>query len=311
MGAAGPIVFIIAIIAGAVALGLAFRWGRRRARMRRLLHPSPAEAEATRIRWQQRAAARRQSLWPQQLQLLDRLGFPYQLVPGAQAEAAYEFVRITGQAEGFTPLIITPDSLLLPALSRERLLSEAQQILAAVPPAEAYFAEHRASSLRYDSDGTTQRMIDEAEAFALAEPPLELPLIDQRMSTLTDMAGQKPPFPWVEEAALVRIPTPRSWEIPAYTLYGGWNFSPGPAEKVAVARYWHETYGADICALGDHTLEFRVARPPADQRAAIALIREQMLFCDEGVHDLIGTPAIFRDVVGQLRSQRYWLFWWD
>jgi hypothetical protein len=80
---------------------------------------------------------------------------------------------------------------------------------------------------------------------------------------------------------------------------------------VAVARYWNETHGADICALGKQTLEFRVARPPADQPAALALIREQMLFCAEGLHDLISAPPMFRDVVAQLRGQRYWLFWWD
>lgn len=80
---------------------------------------------------------------------------------------------------------------------------------------------------------------------------------------------------------------------------------------VAVARHWHEAYGADICGMGEQTLEFRVARPPADQRAALALIREHILFCDEGLFDLIGTPATFRDVVAQLQRQRYWLFWWD
>jgi hypothetical protein len=80
---------------------------------------------------------------------------------------------------------------------------------------------------------------------------------------------------------------------------------------VAVARYWHSTYGADICAMGKQTLEFRVARPPSDQRAALALIREQMLFCDEGLHDFIGASPVFRDVVAQLRGQRYWLFRWD
>jgi hypothetical protein len=36
-----------------------------------------------------------------------------------------------------------------------------------------------------------------------------------------------------------------------------------------------------------------------------------MFFCDEGFGDLISDPAVFRDVVAQLRGQRYWLFWWD
>jgi len=309
----GPTLFIIA---GVIALALiggrlaqSIRLRRNRARLQRLA-ASPVGAETALIRWRQRAAAERQSRWPQQLQQLEQLAFSYEVLPGAQAEAAYEAARIAGEAEGFTPLIITPDSLLLPALPRERLLSEAQHVLAAVPQAEDFFAERRSGFFRYDGEGT-RRMLDEAEAFALAEPLPEAPQLGQRMSTLLDMAGQKPPFPAVAEAALVRIPTPRSWEIPAYTLYGGWNGCPDSAQMVAVGRYWHETYGADICALGDQTLEFRVAHPPADQRAALALMREQMLFCDEGLHDLISAPAMFRDVVAQLRGQRYWLFWWD
>jgi Domain of unknown function (DUF4253) len=308
VGTAGLILFIIV---GGVALALIFALGRKRARMRRVLRPSPVDAETARIRLQQRAAARRHSSWPRQLQQLEHLAFPYELVPGAEAEAAYEAARITGETEGFTPLIITPDSLLLPPFSRERLLSEAQRILAAAPQAEKFFAERRARLFRHGDGDSTQRMLDEAEAFALAEPVAAPANADNRMSTLQDMAGQKPPFPWVEEAALVRIPTPRSWEIPAYTMYGGWNGCPDSAVMVAVARYWNETHGADICALGKQTLEFRVARPPADQPAALALIREQMLFCAEGLHDLISAPPMFRDVVAQLRGQRYWLFWWD
>jgi hypothetical protein len=131
------------------------------------------------------------------------------------------------------------------------------------------------------------------------------------MVTLFDTLGAKPPFPYVQEAALVQIPTPRSWEIPAYTLYCGWNACPNSEQMVAVARHWSEKYGADICALGNGTIEFRVEHPPADLRDALELVREQMLFCDEGVDDLISAPEFLRQTVLHLPKQRYWIFWWD
>jgi Domain of unknown function (DUF4253) len=76
-------------------------------------------------------------------------------------------------------------------------------------------------------------------------------------------------------------------------------------------QHWNEKYGADICAFGNGTMEFRVERPPADVHDALALVREQMLFCDEGLNDLIAAPEFFREMVLHLPKERYWLFWWD
>lgn len=258
---------------------------------------SPAEMQKALERAQQQRATQREQLWQQQLK---QLVFPYELFAGAEAEAAYEAARAKGQAEGYTPLIITPATWLLPDLSRERLVMEAQRVIDNAPQAEEFFSERIAERSRYDEDRTTKRRLDEAEAFAAAEPIGPTRDFDDRMFTLRDTLGAKPPFPHVREAALVRIPTPRPWEIPAYTLYGGWNACPTSEQMVAVARRWHEKYGADICALGDGALEFRVERPPADLREALALIREQMLFCDEGMDDLIDAPEVFRDAVSLL-----------
>jgi hypothetical protein len=268
----------------------------------------PAEMQEALKRRQLREAEKRQQRWRQQL---DWLVFPYELVPGDQAEAAYEAARVKGQVEGYTPLIITPASWpVAPSLSRDDLMTEARRVIDAAPPAQEFFAERMTDWSRYDEDGERQRWLTEAPAF-VAEPIESMRDLNDHMSTLRDTLGEKPPLPYVQEAALVRIPTPRSWEIPAYTLYGGWNACPNSEQMVAVARHWNEKYGADICALGDGTIEFRVERPPADPREALELVREQMLFCDEGVYDLIAVPEFLRETVLHLPKQRYWLFWWD
>jgi hypothetical protein len=301
----GLVILFIAI-AAAVALALAFGAPRRKRARMQPRRTSAVDAETALTRSRQQAEVERRSRWPQRLR---ELPFPFEVVAGAQAEAAYESARLKGETEGFTPLIITPDSNLLPGVSHERLTTEAQRILATAPQVDEFFAELRAGLFAHDDDAL--RQLAEAEAFAVAEPVSEWQQVGNRMSTVEDMAGHRPPFPPIEQAAIVRIPTPRSWEIPAYTLYGGWTSCPDSAQMVAVARHWHEIYGADICAIGKQTLEFRVARPPADQHAALALMREHLLFCDEGLGDLIDTPVMFRDAVAQLRGQRYWLFWWD
>ena len=300
-----PVLFVSALAvmfcSPVVAIYLFARWSRPRKR-------SPAEMQKAIELGQHQRAAQREQLWQQQLK---QLVFPYELVSGAEAEAAYEAARAKGQDEGYTPLIITPATWLLPNFSREQLVKKAQRVIDDAPQAKEFFSERMVERSRYDEDGTTKRRLDEAEAFAAAEPIGPTRDLDNRMFTLRDTLGAKPPFPDVREAALVRIPTPRSWEIPAYTLYGRWNACPTSGQMVAVARHWHEKYGADICALGDGTLEFRVERPPTDLREALELSREQMLFCDEGMDDLIGAPDIFRDAVSLLPIQKYWIFWWD
>jgi hypothetical protein len=265
---------------------------------------SPAEIQEALKRRRMQEAEQRQQRWQQ---VLDGLVFPYELVSGDQAEAAYEAARVKGQIEGYTPLIITPASLpMAPGVSGDQLMARARRIVDTVSPAQEFFAEQTAAWSRYDEDGERMRWLTEAPTFD-AEPIEPARALNDRMYTLLDTVGEQRPVPYVREAALVRIPTPRSWEIPAYTLFGGWNACPGPRQIVAVARHWNEKYGADICALSSDTIEFRVERPPADLRQAFALLREHMLFCDEGFYDLIASPQYFREML----SQKYWLFWWD
>lgn len=246
--------------------------------------------------------------WEQELQ---KLGFPYERVPAEQAEAAYEAARTKGQSEDFTPLIVTPDSA-IPNLSHEQLMTEAQRILAAARPAEEFFARLRAKS--FTRDNAWERVRAEAEEFALATPESAPPHVGNRMEILTDMRGTKPPFPRVREAAVVRIPTPRSWEIPAFMGFCGGAAGPAPEEMVAVARSWHERYGADICAMGKPhfiALEFRIGRPPADQPAALTFMREQMEFCAGLMDELLYEPAAFRAEVTALRHRKYVMCCWD
>lgn len=109
------------------------------------------------------------------------------------------------------------------------------------------------------------------------------------------------------EVALVRVPTPHSWEIPAYFLFGGWNFIASPAQMVAVAKYWHERWGAEICGICQESLEFRVARKPPSHEEAVALLREHYLFCSEIELD----QDALEEMAADLRVMDYWFFWWD
>ena len=79
------------------------------------------------------------------------------------------------------------------------------------------------------------------------------------------------------DTAVVLLPTPHSWEAPAYLSFFGAE-GPGGAESlIALVRSWHERFGAELVAHFGTMLEFVVNRPPRSLDEAWALAREQEL----------------------------------
>jgi hypothetical protein len=104
------------------------------------------------------------------------------------------------------------------------------------------------------------------------------------------------------------IPAEFAWQAPAYLQNGGWNEVPGPAEQVAVLRYWHERHGAHLRAFSSDVMELDVARPPMDRDEGLALAREQFAFCNDVVDQGVGA---LRALACALQVSRNWYFWWD
>ncbi len=110
------------------------------------------------------------------------------------------------------------------------------------------------------------------------------------------------------EVILATVGVPRSWQIPAAFGFGGWNACPGPVEQCGMARYWAERYDADIIGLSGDIIEWEVRRPPTTPQAAMELAWEQFYFCDDIVHQGMGTVGA---LAGTLINSPYWYFWWD
>lgn len=104
------------------------------------------------------------------------------------------------------------------------------------------------------------------------------------------------------------VPTPRSWEVPAYLVGGGWNEYPDAAEHCAIMRYWHERYGSEIVAMTFDVIECDISRPPTNRDAALALAREQYAYCDDIVSQ--GTETL-SNLAASLLNASSWYFWWD
>jgi hypothetical protein len=112
----------------------------------------------------------------------------------------------------------------------------------------------------------------------------------------------------LKSVAICKVPTPKSWEVPAYLCFGPWNESPTAEEHVALLRYWHENYGADIITLLGTVIECTVSRPPTEREQALALAWEQFVYCPDIVTQ--GTDTLSA-LAAALCGGKTWFFWWD
>ncbi len=119
-----------------------------------------------------------------------------------------------------------------------------------------------------------------------------------------DILSQKP----LKRLWLVDFTGIKRYEIPIYMQYGGWNACPMPAEQVAMLKYWHGKYGAELFGLTNDVLEMFVRKPPLNYDEAYILAKEQMAYCDDIVFQ--GTMTVERLAQGLINSTS-WFFWWD
>jgi len=225
-----------------------------------------------------------------------RDSFPFELleVPGNKAVAAFHELRRQGQAQGFSPLIISDDQVLARCYEildgGERNPTATLQTAATVSVPQ-WFAER-------DEEEGYEAEVEIGIWPAEVAPQRTLEAVQTGFKTKTVR----------RTVYLVKLPTPNSWEIPAYLPFGGWNACPMPEEHVAIARQWHEHYGATIAATAGDTLEYFVERPPQDKGVAEQLAREHFLYCTDIVEQGVGT---LRNLAATVLNAEYWFFWWD
>lgn len=251
--------------------------------------------------------------------------YPLRLVPGTEATAAWFEEAAIGAREGFSPILITPDTtdmevddsdvagLDIPspdsivdtyvrrlifrhwAIQRPALLfgePDPEDVARAVAASEEY---QRGGAYAYDEPAFTD----------IKELPPDPPDADPRAEQFGAISNLQLRRGSIPDVAITRLPTPDSWRVPLLLGFGGWNACPEPAMLAALARRWKLLYGADIAAVTQDTLEFVVERPPATFEEATRLAKEH---CIAGIE--LGDMDT-SDYIALLRTARRWYFWWD
>lgn len=170
------------------------------------------------------------------------------------------------------------------------------------PPTASILAAAKSVSVeKFFAKQQSELRDDECEADTGTWPENPVPTTLQAHRSLS--TGK--PYP---EVYLAKIPTTKSWEIPAYLKFGGWNACPSPEEQVAVLRYWAERYGVEVYSISSDVMECAVARPPQTKEDALALAQEQFLFCSDIVHQGTETLSV---LAASIQNSEAWFFWWD
>lgn len=122
-----------------------------------------------------------------------------------------------------------------------------------------------------------------------------------RFLGISDFQGKTIPL------VLAEIPVEHPWEVFAYVPFGGWNECPSNEEQMAVAKYWHEKYGAVPAVMTRDVLEYDLPAP-VKREEAMALALEQYAFCPDIVEQGCGSVGYLADT---LSKSSKWYFWWD
>lgn len=230
---------------------------------------------------------------------MPKLPFPIESVHGSQALEAYERLRAAGRG---IPVIVGNDETLhrlAERLADENLPENVLAIekeAAAAPFPEAWRAKREQDLGAYDDAGDEDYSVTGGEWPEAVTP--------QDFSQHLNLLTQQP----LDRVQIAILPTQDPSLIPAFLNFGGWNECPDAATHVAAARYWYEKYGAEIVAITDDIIEYRVKRRPVSREAAMTLAQEQYELCSDIVLQGSGT---LEPLAATLMASDWWFFWWD
>ena len=231
-------------------------------------------------------------------QLKEYLGCPCTYFPPMADDqpimAAYRQARVHGEKEGFLPMLVAVDELLL------ECLEDADQVRAKLLAAplesgeeflQKWLKEIKEELGEDEPDYWEQLMGEVSDGEG----------IDSFLS-LRDFNGKK-----TVPVVLAEIPIKNPWEVFAYLPFGGWNECPANEEHMAVAKYWFEKYGAIPALMTHDVLEYSLPAPVSQERA-MEVAWEQFTYCSDIVEQGVGTVGRLAD---GLAKSSYWYFWWD
>jgi Domain of unknown function (DUF4253) len=124
------------------------------------------------------------------------------------------------------------------------------------------------------------------------------------LSVVYDLLTRKP----LAKVYIGLAPTDDWTTIPAHLRWGGWNACPAAEYHVAAMRTWRDRYGAELISMSSDTINLRVAAKPKTREEALALARDQYIYCSDIIDQGVQT---YSALAADLMANDWWYFWWD
>ena len=235
------------------------------------------------------------------------LDCPCQVFPPMEDAAplieAYQIALQEGKTEGFTPVLVAADDLLLEELTLDE---EGEEL------SSQQAAQRRAKLLETPLPSVQELLTQwgadlDKEWLKKVEGQLAKGDTIAEFASFEDYSsdnGRTLPV------VLAKIPTREPWKIFAWLPMGGWNECPDPVSMMAICKYWYEAHRAVPAAMSHDILEFSLERPLSDPETAWKLAREQYAFCPDRI-DQAGKNASIGQLADTLLRSTVWFFWWD
>ncbi|MCU1356617.1 MAG: hypothetical protein JWM89_2035 [Acidimicrobiales bacterium] len=221
---------------------------------------------------------------------------------GAAALAAWRALRDRHPRTGLWPVLLGSDPQVADQLTwrLDLLARDAPGIpsIDDVPPAPELFVEW---------------MGDPATDDYLNDVPRHLAKLSEDSDMIAARLQGRPDEDAVQalagaEIQIALVPAGHGWEVPALLAWSGAERDHiGGPEHLSVLQFWHDTYDAELVALGLERMELLVARPPEDARAAFELAVQQYAYCPALMDNLV--PAI--GALAATLFGRHWIFDWS
>lgn len=211
-----------------------------------------------------------------------------------------------GPAEGFVPVLVKVDGLLMDRLMADRngtgrgkasleeirayrcRLSEKEVLPDAAAYLRSLFLERKQMPAEQRTD--VKEAVDD-------KPNNDLTAYWNFQTRLTD------------EMLLVRIPVDAPWKIFSWLPRGGAGNIPDDSCLMAIAKYWYEIYGAVPAVITADELEFYLPAPVEDESEALLLAREHYAFCPFAT-DLGYSDEIIGRRAKSILQATVWYFSW-
>jgi hypothetical protein len=211
---------------------------------------------------------------------------------------AYRQARERGAKEGFVPMLVAVDELLMEcfSLSGEDKAQVRRELLAAPLGSGKEYLQKWLKEIKEERGEYEPGDWDDLVGEVSGGEGID------RFLSLRDFDGKK-----TVPVVLAEIPVKHPWEVFAWLPFGGWNECPANEDHMAVAKYWFEAYGAVPALMTHDVLEYDLPAPPRPEQA-MELAWEQFTYCSDIVEQGVGTVGALADGLAQ---STVWYFWWD